>query len=149
MNVSSFLDLRADAEPYNNYAILENSLKTAMDNSFTVKRVKFNRNKHKITPWITFDIIRSINERNKLYGKLKRTNVNNQSYHDRKVNFNAYKTTLRKTITAAKKLYYTNLFARHKNDHKKMLAIILGYEPADLTMHPPPKTIEGGFIFFA
>ena len=25
----------------------------------------------------------------------------------------------------------------------------LGYEPAGLTMHPPPKTIEGGFIFFA
>ena len=28
----------------------------------------------------------------------------------------------------------------------------IGYEPADLTVHPPPpptKTIEGGFIFFA
>ena len=23
----------------------------------------------------------------------------------------------------------------------------IGYEPADLTVHPPPKTIEGGFIF--
>ena len=28
---------------------------------------------------------------------------------------------------------------------------LIGYEPADLTVHPPPqkKTIEGGFIFFA
>ena len=25
---------------------------------------------------------------------------------------------------------------------------IIGYEPADLTVYPPPKTIEGGFIFF-
>ena len=25
---------------------------------------------------------------------------------------------------------------------------ILGYEPADLTVHPPPRTAEGGFIFF-
>ena len=27
----------------------------------------------------------------------------------------------------------------------------IGYEPVDLTVHtpPPPKTIEGGFIFFA
>ena len=25
----------------------------------------------------------------------------------------------------------------------------IGYEPAGLTMHPPPKTIEGGFIFCA
>ena len=55
--IASLLDIRADVEPNNNYAILENSLKTAMDNSFTVKRVKFNRKKHKITPWITFDII--------------------------------------------------------------------------------------------
>ena len=25
----------------------------------------------------------------------------------------------------------------------------IGYEPAGLTVHPPPKMIEGGFIFFA
>ena len=84
------------------------SLKIAMDNSFTVKEVKFNRKKHKITVWITFDIIKTTNERNKVYGKLKRTKGNNQNYHDRKVNFNAYKTTLRETITAAKS--YINVF---------------------------------------
>ena len=26
---------------------------------------------------------------------------------------------------------------------------LVGYEPTDLTVHPPPKTIEGGFIFFS
>ena len=25
---------------------------------------------------------------------------------------------------------------------------MLGYEPVDLTVHPPPITAEGGFIFF-
>ena len=68
------------------------SPKIAMDNSLRIKRVKFNRKKHKITVWITFDIIKTTNERN-------------QNYHDRNVKFNAYKTTLRKTITVAKKLY--------------------------------------------
>ena len=24
---------------------------------------------------------------------------------------------------------------------------IVGYEPADFTLHPPPRTAEGGFIF--
>ena len=24
----------------------------------------------------------------------------------------------------------------------------IGYEPGDLTVHPPPRTAEGGFIFF-
>ena len=29
------------------------------------------------------------------------------------------------------------------------LLVLLGYEPADLTVHPPPpRMIEGGFIFF-
>ena len=42
--------------------------------------------------------------------------------------------------------------------HRKLLdrkghviegCIIIGYEPADLTVHPPPpRTAEGGFIFF-
>ena len=25
---------------------------------------------------------------------------------------------------------------------------VISYEPADLTVHPPPRTAEGGFIFF-
>ena len=25
---------------------------------------------------------------------------------------------------------------------------LIGYEPADLTVHPPPRMIESGFIFF-
>ena len=30
----------------------------------------------------------------------------------------------------------------------KLTATHIGYEPADLTVHPPPRTAEGGFIFF-
>ena len=37
----------------------------------------------------------------------------------------------------------------HRKDVMKGAATYIGYEPADLTVHPPPKTIEGGFIFFA
>ena len=33
--------------------------------------------------------------------------------------------------------------------HDAVLEVIdVGYEPANLTVHPPPKTVEGGFIFF-
>ena len=28
------------------------------------------------------------------------------------------------------------------------IVLYLGYEPADLTVHPPPIMIEGGLIFF-
>ena len=33
------------------------------------------------------------------------------------------------------------------DENLAMSANILGYEPADLTVHPP-RTAEGGFIFF-
>ena len=33
---------------------------------------------------------------------------------------------------------------------RKLIELLIGYEPADLTVHPPPpQTIEAGFIFFA
>ena len=31
---------------------------------------------------------------------------------------------------------------------QKCYDVFIGYEPAGLTVHPPPKMIEGGFIFF-
>ena len=34
------------------------------------------------------------------------------------------------------------------NNQLTRYTCMVGYEPADLTVHPPPKTIEGGFIFF-
>ena len=40
------------------------------------------------------------------------------------------------------------IFAQFEPFCRRELAfIILGYEPADLTVHPP-RTVEGGFIFF-
>ena len=58
-------------DPNSNYAILEKSLKNSHDECFPMCVVKFNPKRHKKTPWITDDIIKSINVRNKLYKKLK------------------------------------------------------------------------------
>ena len=35
-----------------------------------------------------------------------------------------------------------------ENVYMNNTLVQLGYEPADLTVHPPPRTAEGGFIFF-
>ena len=36
----------------------------------------------------------------------------------------------------------------HQNNNKMGSDYrVIGYEPADLTVHPPPKAVEGGFIF--
>ena len=42
------------------------------------------------------------------------------------------------------------IFKRYSYVVTKVLlyTLTIGYEPADLTVHPPPRMIEGGFIFF-
>ena len=45
---------------------------------------------------------------------------------------------------------YNWLVAFHKKYYTKgqMVNKLIGYEPAGLTVHPPPRMIEGRFIFF-
>ena len=74
--------------------------------------LKFKRRKHKRDPWITFGILRTVNKKNNLYKTLKQTKMNSAIYETRKHRFNQYKNTLRKSITEAKKRYFSNQFSR-------------------------------------
>ena len=51
-------------DPNHNYQILEESLIDAHNECFPTRGVKFNRKKHKISPWMTNGILKSINHRN-------------------------------------------------------------------------------------
>ena len=73
---------------------------------------------------MTVGILKSINQRNKLYKKLKQTSINSISYVAKKTMFNRYRNTLKKTITLAKVVYYKNIFDRYKHDMKKTWGII-------------------------
>ena len=42
-------------------------------------------------------------------------------------------------------VFYNN---KYIYDFSDFLLPQIGYEPADLTVHPPPRTAQGGFIFF-
>ena len=103
-------------DPNHNYEILEHALKETHSECFPERRVKFNDKKHKKTPWITNGILRSINSRNKLYKKLKKTKIDSLSYITKKTNFNRYRNTLNKTITNAKRVYYKAIFNLYKHD---------------------------------
>ena len=83
------------------------------------KTVKFNRRKHKRDPWITFEILRSVNKIKKLYKTLKQTKMNSAIYETGKHRFNQYKITLRKTITQVKKRYFSNQLRRYEVNGKK------------------------------
>ena len=84
-----------------------------MESHMNKKTVKFNRRKHKRDPWITFAILRSVNKKKKkLYKCMKLTKSDSIIFEERKQRFNQYKNTLRKTITRAKKNYFSNQFTR-------------------------------------
>ena len=41
-----------------------------------------------------------------------------------------------------------SIFVHFVYDMYIVVDSLIGYEPADLTVHPPPRTAEGGFIYF-
>ena len=88
------LDKNLHADPNTNYKILESEIINSMNCHMEKKVVKFNKKKHKKDPWITFAILKSVNKKNWLYKKLKKTNINSENYEIRKQEFNMYKNTL-------------------------------------------------------
>ena len=197
------------ADPNQNYGILEKALKETHLVCFPERVVKFNKKKHKKTPWITVGILKSINRRNKLYKSLKKTQLNSISdtmtveghdCSDRKAiteefnnffatvgernghtnsegdsNFRDYLTHKTDKIFSLSQIDNTatiriinnikisqskghdgissELVKLINNDISHCITLLInqsliGYEPADLTVHPPPRTAEGGFIFF-
>ena len=86
---------------------------------FPERVVRFNKKRHKKTPWITAGILKSINHRNKLYKNLKQTQIDAINYVAKKANFNQYRNRLNKTIALAKRMYYKHIFDQFKYNIKK------------------------------
>ena len=85
-----------------------------MNSHLGIKIVKFNKKKHKRDPWITYGILNQVNQKNLLFKRMKKTNVESPLYDDRKQQFNSYKNILRRLINQAKTLYYGTEFNRHR-----------------------------------
>ena len=102
-----------------NYNILEEEISNSLEIHMNKKTVKSNRRKHKRDPWINFGILHSINRKNSLYKKLKKTNSESDVYEVRKQQFNQFKNTLRRTINHAKKLYFHTQFEKHEGNGTK------------------------------
>ena len=112
-NIYEKLNKDLYCNPNRNYNILESEIIKSMESYMDKKTVKFNRRKHKRDPWITFGILRSVNKK-KLYKCLKLNKSDSTIFGERKQWFNQYKNTLRKTITQAKQLYFSNQFTKHE-----------------------------------
>ena len=99
--------------------MLESEIISSMNCHMEKKIVKFNRKKHKRDPWITYGILKSVNKKNSLYKKIKKTETDSINYETRKQEFNAYKSTLRRLINQAKKLYFSGQFLKQRGNGRK------------------------------
>ena len=95
-----------------------------LNECFPTRTVRFNVKRHKKTAWITSDIIKSINLRNKLHKLFRQTNSDALCYIEKQTAFNRYRNKLKKTITHAKRLHYKAIFNNVNHNIKKTWAII-------------------------
>jgi hypothetical protein len=86
---------------------------------FPIKRVKFNRNNHKLEQWITNGLLISRKTKIKLY---KRSVSNPSDYNI--LTFKNFRNMYNSTIRAAKKLYFEKTFKKFQSNLKKSWEIL-------------------------
>ena len=111
-------------DPNESYHKLENTIINAKSNNFQPKYVPFKKYKHKLSPWMTAGILRSIKFLDNMYRKLIKTDSNASEYSALDNNLRIYKTILRKSIRLAKATYYANRLEQHKSDMRRTWSTI-------------------------
>ena len=106
-------------DPNENYNKLEDLITAAKQKHMPSKLVKVKRYKHRLSPWITTAIIKSIKFRDQLYKKMKSCHPDSQDYENHRINLHTFNYILQKTIRQAKVDYYSREFEKHKHDSKR------------------------------
>ena len=94
-NLYNKLDKSVVADVNLNYNIIDCEITKAKNKFMTSKVIKCNRQKHKLSSWITHGILRSIRYRDKLYKHLKLTNPDSPESNVLKYNLKMYNTILK------------------------------------------------------
>ena len=123
INSQSF-DCNMLNDPNVNYTQFQKILIEAKVKCIPMKVQRANKYKHKLSPWITSGIIRSIKFRDNLYKKFKTMNSLSEEYVETEINLNTYNTILKRSIRSAKQHYYKFQFKKYKNDIRKTWSTI-------------------------
>ena len=132
------------ADVNKNYNIMHQEIYDTIEKHTLKKIVKSNRHKHKISKWITHGIIKSIKYRDKLYKKLKMTHHESPDFTILKVNLKSFNTLLKKTIRAAKYMYYESTFTKNKTNIRNTWKTI-----NEIKSKSPPKNNFQPFLGMA
>ena len=113
------MDNNVTSDPNDNYNILLEELKKAIDKHMPMKTVKFDKYRHKKETWITSGILKSIRYKDKLYRQLKMTDPLIPQYNFLKTNLKTYSTILKRNIRLAKICIILICSINQKNDSKR------------------------------
>lgn len=117
LNEANIRENLTSEDPNENLSRLVNIIQSTKENLSYTKQVKFKKYKHKLNPWMTDAIMKSIAYKDTLYKEKCASLPSLQK--DMITNLKTYQEILRKTIRSAKKQYYDDLFALHQNDIKQ------------------------------
>ena len=78
----------------------------------------FNRKHHKIHPWLSDSILKSINKKNKLYVEMVKCPRGSPAREKKKEAFESYNVILMKLIRQQKRLHYNNQFKQNSDNIK-------------------------------
>ena len=104
--------------------IFEKIILDAKTKHLSPKSVRFKKYKHKISPWINNDILRSIRERDDLHKTLVSTASDAPNHDMLKHDLQNLKATLKKKIRCAKAKYYVDIFDKNKSNIRHTWAAI-------------------------
>ena len=125
MNMTDSLNNNVNANPSKNYDTFIKLLQDAKDKHLPVRKIKFNKYKHKKNKWITRGILKSIKTKNKLYKVLRQTDTEDvEAFESIKIRFNRFHNILRQSIKEAKHIYFVRTFERFKYDIKQTWSTI-------------------------
>ena len=105
-NILSQLNANLDSDPNIDYRKFHDLVTESFERHFPKKRIKFNKYKHKLSPWITSGILKSIEYRDNIYKKLHRCPQNSPEYDLLGYNLKTYNSYLNKCIRNATKSHY-------------------------------------------
>ena len=118
-NLSDLVQPALMSDPNISYNNLDQVLSKAKALHILIKQVKFDKKKHKMSPWITKGIIKSLTCRDKLYRSFKQCRVGTEVYNTLKTTLHTCNRILKRSISSAKKVYYNNVFNQYKFNIEK------------------------------
>ena len=120
----SMINTDLNTNPNVTYNVIHNCISQCLEKYLPHKSVKFNKYKHKLNPWISNGILKSLKTRDTMYKDLKRTPPDSPEYDSKNTNLKTFNKIITKSIRIAKFSYFKNMFDKYKQDSRKTWKLI-------------------------